>query len=76
MEISYGQGPCDEYYIPPDEDGRCLEGHRFIDDNTGCVPENEFGLPPPECPEAGPEICGPPPPLKGEGQKHTTDNAC
>jgi uncharacterized membrane protein YgcG len=95
--ISYGQGPCDEYYIPPGEDGQCPEGHRFIDERTGCVPENEFGPPPsppspttpcpldaqgnevcpptdgptpipgpppPECPEAGPEVCDeePPPP--------------
>ena len=33
--ISYGQGPCDEYYIPPGEDGQCPEGHRFIDEGTG-----------------------------------------
>jgi hypothetical protein len=32
MEISYGQGPCDEYYIPPDENGQRPEGHRFIED--------------------------------------------
>jgi hypothetical protein len=46
MEISYGQGPCDELYIPPGEDGQCPEGHRSIDERTGCVPENEFGPPP------------------------------
>jgi hypothetical protein len=39
MEISYGQGPCDEHYIPPDENGQCPEGHDFVDENTGCVPE-------------------------------------
>lgn len=47
MEISYGQGPCDEFYIPRNENGQCPEGHRFIDEQTGCVPENQFGLPPP-----------------------------
>jgi hypothetical protein len=88
MEISYGQGPCDEYYIPPDENGQCPEDHRFVDERTGCVPE-EFvsppcsidaqgnGVcpptddptpvpepPPPECPGAGPEICGQVPPTE------------
>jgi hypothetical protein len=46
MEISYGQGPCDEHYIPPDENGQCPEGHQFVDEETGCVPD-EFGLLPP-----------------------------
>ena len=39
MEISYGQGPCDEYYVPPNEGGKCPEDHRFIDEMTGCIPE-------------------------------------
>ena len=39
MEISYGQGPCDEYYVPPNESGKCPEDHRFIDEMTGCIPE-------------------------------------
>ena len=53
--ISYGQGPCDEYYIPPGEDGQCPEGHRFIDERTGCVPESEFG--PPPSPPSPPTPC-------------------
>jgi hypothetical protein len=63
MEISYGQDPCDEYYIPPDENGQYPEGHLFIDERTGCVPENEFGPPPPDCnvsnqlPECAPTEC-------------------
>jgi hypothetical protein len=49
MEMSYGRGPCDEHYIPPDENGQCPEGHQFVDEETGCVPD-EFGLlPPPDC---------------------------
>ena len=32
MERSYGQGPCDEHYIPPDENGQCHEGNRFVDE--------------------------------------------
>ena len=39
MEISYGQGPCDKYYVPPNESGKCPEDHRFIDEMTGCIPE-------------------------------------
>ena len=35
MDISYGQGPCDEHYIPPDENGQCPEGHQFVDEETG-----------------------------------------
>jgi hypothetical protein len=58
MEISYGQGPCDEHYIPPNEDGQCPDGHRFVDERTGCVPEYEFGSPPPCTDETPPNtIC-------------------
>jgi len=58
MEISYGQGPCDEHYIPPNEDGQCPDGHRFVDERTGCVPEYEFGSPPPCTDETPPgELC-------------------
>jgi hypothetical protein len=46
LEISYGQGPCDEFYIPPNKSGECHEGHRFVNDMTGCVPES-YVLPPP-----------------------------
>jgi uncharacterized membrane protein YgcG len=75
--ISYGQGPCDEYYIPLGEDGQCPDGHRFIDERTGCVPESELGprpSPPTPCPldAQGNDVCpptdgptpipGPPPP--------------
>jgi hypothetical protein len=73
MEISYGQGPCDELYIPPDEDGKCPEGHRFVDERTGCVP-NEFVTPPCSIDAQGNEVCPPtgeliPPicPLDAEG---------
>jgi hypothetical protein len=52
--ITYGKGPCD-IYIPP-ENGQCPEGHRFVDENTGCVPEGFLNPPTPpitpiECPE-------------------------
>jgi hypothetical protein len=82
LEISYGQGPCDEHYIPPDENGQCPEGHRFVDDDTGCVPEGFLNPPTPpitlptECPEGQtgiPPNCQPincnvedPPPECGE----------
>jgi hypothetical protein len=56
MEISYGQGPCDEYYIPPDENGQCPEGHRFVDERTGCVPD-EFVSPPCSIDDQGNEVC-------------------
>jgi uncharacterized membrane protein YgcG len=77
MEISYGQGPCDEYYIPPGEDGQCPEGHRFIDERTGCVPESislyytpSPPSPPTPCPldAQGNEVCPPtdePTPIPG-----------
>jgi hypothetical protein len=58
MEISYGQGPCDEYYIPPDENGQCPEDHRFVDDRTGCVP-NDFVSPPCSIDAQGNEVCPP-----------------
>jgi hypothetical protein len=59
--ISYGTGPCD-IYIPPDENGQCPEGHRFVNENTGCVPPNcqplncDVENPPPECGER-PVVC-------------------
>jgi hypothetical protein len=34
QEISYGQGPCDEFYLPPDENGQCPNGSRFVDERT------------------------------------------
>ena len=120
QEISYGQGPCDEYYIPPDENGQCPEDHRFVDERTGCVPDefvsppcsidaqgNEVcpptdeltpepcppevqvngvcpptdgptpipGPPSPDCPEAGPEVCGAPPEEPpGSGDNGEDDN--
>jgi hypothetical protein len=55
MEISYGQGPCDEHYIPPDENGQCPEGHEFKDENTGCVPEGFLN--PPTPPITPPVVC-------------------
>jgi hypothetical protein len=55
MEISYGQGPCDEFYIPRNENGQCPEGHRFIDEQTGCVPD-QIGLPPAPPPACDPEV--------------------
>jgi hypothetical protein len=58
MEISYGQGPCDEYYIPPDENGQCPEDHRFVDEKTGCVPD-EFVPPPCSIDAQGNEVCPP-----------------
>ena len=50
--ITYGKGPCD-IFIPPEPDGQCLEGHRFVDENTGCVPEGFLNPPTPPiaCPE-------------------------
>jgi hypothetical protein len=126
LEISYGQGPCDEYYIPPDENGQCPEDHRFVDDRTGCVPDDfvsplcsidaqgkevcpptddptpvpepppcppevqvngvcpptDYPTPvpeptPPDCPEAGPEVCGEEPPAEeppGSGDNGEDDN--
>jgi hypothetical protein len=65
MEISYGQGPCDEYYIPPGEDGKCPEDHRFIDERTGCVPESGFGPPPSPLSPPTPTPC----PLDAEGNE-------
>jgi uncharacterized membrane protein YgcG len=78
--ITYGTGPCD-IYIPP-ENGQCPEGHRFVDENTGCVPEGFLNpptpptIPPIECPEGQtgiPPNCQPlncnvenPPPECGE----------
>jgi hypothetical protein len=70
MGISYGQGPCDEYYIPPSEDGQCPEGNRFVDERTGCVPENEFG-PPPTVPCVPGGDCPPCP--EGEEGSHCMD---
>lgn len=49
LNISYGQGPCDEYYIPPNESGECPERHRFVDKMTGCVPTYD-ALPTPPTP--------------------------
>lgn len=75
--ITYGTGPCD-IYIPPDENGQCPEGHRFVDENTGCVPESFLNPPTPPiaCPEGQtgiPPNCQPincdvenPPPECGE----------
>ncbi len=82
MYIYYGKDPCAFDYIPPDENGNCPEGHEFVDEDTGCVPEGFLNPPTPpitppiECPEGQtgiPPNCQPincdvedPPPECGE----------